>query len=133
VRVLASSRTRLSKLSCHCTGTASVAFPQTNVTATRARTMGQSYPLIHPGPGANPPIYPPFLVTARRGLPEGSLRQNPQNPLIFFFCVCAHEMDVCVCVCVFVCVCVCESAYIEIEIEREHTCSDSSGAGICNK
>ena len=27
------------------------AFPQTNTTVTRARTMGQTYPLIRPGPG----------------------------------------------------------------------------------
>ena len=71
--VLASSRTRLSKLACHCTGTASVAFPQTNATVTRVRTMGQSYTLIRPGPGANPPIYPPFLAPVRRGLPEGRI------------------------------------------------------------
>ncbi len=80
VRVLAPSRTLLSKLSCHSTDTASVVFPQTNGTATRARTMGQSYPLIRPGPGANPPIHPPFLVPTRRGLPEDRILK-----LHFFF------------------------------------------------
>ena len=64
VLVLASSRTLLSKLSCHCTGTVSVVFPQTNATATRVHTMDQSYPLIRPGPGSNPSIYPPFLAPA---------------------------------------------------------------------
>ena len=32
--------------------------------------MGQRYPLIRPGLGDNPPLYPPFLALARRGLPE---------------------------------------------------------------
>jgi hypothetical protein len=79
VRVLASSRTRLSKVSCHCTGTASVVFPQTNATATRALTMRhvpsryQSYPLIRPGPGVIPPIPSSFLTPARSGLPEGRI------------------------------------------------------------
>ena len=45
-RVLATSRTRLSKFSCHCTGTATVVFPQTNVTTTCTRSMDQNYPLI---------------------------------------------------------------------------------------
>ena len=64
------------KLSCHRTGTVTVVFPQTNTIATRTLTMGQSYPLIRPGPGANPPIYPPFLAPARRGLPEGRIPQK---------------------------------------------------------
>ncbi len=55
----------------HHTGTVTVVFPQTNATVTCDRTMGQSYPLIRPGPGVNPTIYPPFLVPGRRGLPEG--------------------------------------------------------------
>ena len=67
VCVLVSSRTRLSKLSYHCTGTVTVTFPQTNTTATRARTMDQSYPLIHPG--------------SKRS----TRSQNPQSPFIFFF------------------------------------------------
>jgi hypothetical protein len=82
VCVLASSRTRLSNLSCHCTDTASVAFPQTNATATRAHTMDQSYLLIRPGPGVNPPIYPPFLAPGRRGLPEDRI---PKDHLFFSY------------------------------------------------
>ncbi len=82
VRVLETSRTRLSKLFCHCTDTPSVAFPQTNATVTRARTMGQRYPLIRPGPGDNPSIQPPFLAPARRGLPEDRI---PKSPLFFSF------------------------------------------------
>ena len=31
--------------------------------------MGQDYPLTRPSPGANPPIYPPFLPPARSGPP----------------------------------------------------------------
>ena len=80
VHVLPSSRTRFSNLSCHCTGTASVVFPQTNATATRTHTMGQRYPLIRPGPGTNPPIYPLFLVPTRRGLPEVRIPKG-----LFFF------------------------------------------------
>ena len=49
------------------------ALPQTNETTTRAHTMGQNYPLIRPGPGDNPPIYDPYLVPDRRGLPEGRI------------------------------------------------------------
>ena len=35
--------------------------------------MDQSYPLIRPGPGANPPIQTPFLNPSRRGLTEGRI------------------------------------------------------------
>ena len=74
--VFVTSRTRLSKLSCHSTGTVSVSFPQTNATVTRVRTMDQSYPLIRPGPGANPTTYPPVLAPARRGLPEDRIPED---------------------------------------------------------
>ncbi len=57
-------------------------FPQTKATTTRVRTMGQSYPLIRPGPGTNPTIYPPFLVPTRRCLPEGRI---PKGHFFFFF------------------------------------------------
>ncbi len=53
-----------------------MAFPQTNATATRVRTMGQSYPLIRPGPGANPSLYPSFLGLDRRGLPEDRISKG---------------------------------------------------------
>ena len=55
------------------------AFPKTNVTTTRVCTMDQDYPLICPGPGSNPSIYPPFLTPARRGPPEGRI------PKVIFF------------------------------------------------
>ncbi len=85
VHVLSPSRVS-SKLSCHCTGTVTVVFPgQTNTTTTCVRTMDQSYPLIHPGPGANPPIYPPFLTPARRGLPEARI---PKDHSFFSFSQC---------------------------------------------
>ena len=57
------------------------AFPQTNTTTTRAHKMDQNYPLIHPGPGDNPTIYPPFLSPARRGLPEDRIPKS----IAFFF------------------------------------------------
>ena len=81
VCVLSSSRARLSKLSCHYTGTVSVVFAQTNTTATRARTMGQTYPVIHPGPGTNPSIYPPFLAPARRLFVCFIATQNQCGPI----------------------------------------------------
>ena len=66
----------------HRTGTVTVVFPQTNATVTCDHTMGQSYPLIRPGPGVNPTIYPPFLTPARRGLPEDRI---PKDHLFFSF------------------------------------------------
>ena len=55
-------------------------FPQTNATVTRTHTMGQSYQLIRPGPGDNPPLFPTFLVPVRRGLPEVRI---PKGHLFF--------------------------------------------------
>ena len=82
--VLAPSRIRLSKPSCHRSDTTTVTFPQTNASATRVRTMGQSYPPIRLGPEVNPPIYPPFLVPSRRGLPKVRI---PKSHLFFSFSV----------------------------------------------
>ena len=49
-------------------------FPKTNSTHEACpRKTGQVYPLIRPGPGDNPTIYPPFLAPARRGSPEGRI------------------------------------------------------------
>ncbi len=48
--------------------------------------MGQNYPLIRPGPVANPSLYPPFLVPVRRGLPEGRILKGH---LFFLFYTCA--------------------------------------------
>ena len=58
-----------------------------NVTVTRTRSMGLVYPLIHPGPGVNPTIYPPFSCTGSKRSPR---RQNPKRSWIFFlFLLCS--------------------------------------------
>ena len=48
---------------------------------TRARAMGQDYPLTRPSPGANRPIYPSFPALASRSLPEGRI---PKAMKVFF-------------------------------------------------
>ena len=49
---------------------------------TRARAMGQDYPLTRPSPGANRPIYPSFPALASRSLPEGRI---PKAMKVFYY------------------------------------------------
>ena len=46
---------------------------------TRARAMGQDYPLTRPSPGANRPIYPSFPALASRSLPEGRIPKSHES------------------------------------------------------
>ena len=57
-------------------------LPRRNATATRARAMGQDYPLTGPSPGANPPIHPSSLPRA-----SGNLFSDisPKSHGFFFF------------------------------------------------
>jgi hypothetical protein len=83
-RALTSSRTRISSplaIEREQRRACSNSLPRRNTTATRARAMGQDYPLTGPSPGANPPIYPSSLPRA-----SGSLFSNisPKSHGFFF-------------------------------------------------
>jgi hypothetical protein len=70
-RTLTPSRTRISSplaIAREQRRACSNNLPRRNATATRARAMGQDYPLTGPSPGANPPIYPSSLPRASGNL-----------------------------------------------------------------
>ena len=70
-RVLTPSRTRISSppaIAREERRACSNNLPRRNATATRARAMGQDYPLTGPSPGANPPIHPSSLPRASGNL-----------------------------------------------------------------
>ncbi len=70
-RALTPSRTRISSplaITREQRRVCSKNLPRRNATATRARAMGQDYPLTDPSPGANPTIYPSSLPRASGNL-----------------------------------------------------------------